>query len=416
MTIEYSKDIEDPPEYIDLNFIKDFTENALRQTDLKILKAHIKMGSAVGDNFCSRVYRAKIQYELPNSPKHNELSVFVKCMPPIVGVSFLNELQFFAKEKITFEEILPKLSLFLEQDERFSGRIYHSLKRPVNCLAFEDLNVSGFQMASRESGLDEKHARLVMKRIGQFHAISMHLARKDPFIPKFYEFGFLSRHAIKPGSFLYGYIEGTAKALYKLISRWPEYSKIAEKVRRYNENLHENLVQAQALRSDDHFWVLNHGDLWVNNLLFRYADNNQVTDCAFIDFQMTYWGSPGVDLNYFLYTSIQFDVLKNKREELLKVYYSNLLAKLEELNYKPLPSFQQLLDEVRRRASYGFMAHYAIHPMIIQDKSTAGDSSLDNLADKDFAEKKNDQIFSSKQLEVTLRYTLKEFEKMGVWN
>ncbi|XP_054731375.1 uncharacterized protein LOC129239689 [Anastrepha obliqua] len=416
MAFEYSKDIVKPPEYLDIQFIEDMTENALRETNVKILKAYFQMCGAGGENFCSHVYRIRVQYDLPQTGKRGELSVVVKCIQPVEGIDFLDELKVFGKEKTTFEETLPMLSLFLEPGERFSGRLYHSVKRPVNCLAFEDLNMSGYRIASRELGLDEKHARLVMKRIGQFHAISMHLAKKKPFIRQLYNQGMLSRNALKPESFLLRFFTGNAKALLKLITKWSDFSNIADKLRNYVENLPDNLVRAQAPLPDDTFRVLNHGDLWVNNILFKYDDNHEVQDCTFIDYQMSVWASPGIDLNYFLYTSVQLDVLKNKFDELLKEYYKSFCAKLVELNYEPLPSFQQVCDEVHRRASYGFFANYGIYPLVIQDKEIAGDTSLDNLVDEDFAVKKQEQIFGSKHIAETLRYTLKKFDKMGIWD
>ncbi|XP_036317944.1 uncharacterized protein LOC118732924 [Rhagoletis pomonella] len=416
MTFEYSQDIAKPPEYLNLQFIEDVTENALRETNVKIIKASFSLGSAAGENYCSLVYRMKVQYELAVSGKHGELSVIVKCLPPMDGIDFLDEISVFVKEKTIFEEMLPKLSLFLQSGERFGGRLYHAIKRPVNCLAFEDLNVCGYQMASRERGLNEKHARLVMKRIGQFHAVSMHLAQKDPHIPQLYNRGMLSRNALKPDGFLLRFFSRSANALLQLISKWPDYMDIAEKLQKYIENIADNLVRAQAPSPDDTFRVLNHGDLWVNNILFKYDDNHQVQDCIFIDYQMTVWTSPGVDLNYFLYTSLRLDVLKNKRDELLKEYYHHFRAKLVELNYNPLPSFQQICGEVRRRASYGLFVNYGIYPLVVQDKEVASDSTLDNMADADFAAKKLEELFASVQLTETLRYTLREFDKMGVWD
>ncbi|XP_067639106.1 uncharacterized protein [Eurosta solidaginis] len=419
MTFEYSKSIVHIPDFLDLHFAEDVVEGALRETDVKILKVFFEMGSAPGENFCSLVYRMKITYELISSKKRGELSAFVKCLPAIEGVDFLDGLRVFSKEKATFEEILPRLSVFLKPGERFSGRIYHSIKRPLNVLAFEDLNVSGYRNASRELGLDEAHSRLVMKRIAQFHAISMHLSKRltrDSSIMKLYTYGLISTKSVKPDGFLFNYFAGSAAALLKIVSNWPEYSTISKKLSRYIGNLGNNLERSNASRPDDLFSVLNHGDLWVNNILFKYDDKGQVQDCTFIDYQMTVWGSSGLDLNYFLYSSVQLDVLKSKREELLREYYSNFRAKLAELHYTPLPTFQQVLDEFHRRAGYGFFANFGIYPMVLQDKTKYADSSLDNLVDKEFAKKKLEQVFSSKKLVDTLRYTLKEFDKMGIWD
>lgn len=57
-----------------------------------------------------------------------------------------------------------------------SCRLYHCIKQPESTMVFEDLGHLGYVMASRELGLDEEHCRLVMERLGEFHATSMALA------------------------------------------------------------------------------------------------------------------------------------------------------------------------------------------------------------------------------------------------
>lgn len=50
------------------------------------------------------------------------------------------------------------------------------MKQPENTLVFEDLDRLDYMMGSRETGLDEAHAGLVMERLAEFHAASMALA------------------------------------------------------------------------------------------------------------------------------------------------------------------------------------------------------------------------------------------------
>lgn len=225
----------------------------------------------------------------------------------------------------------------------------------------------------------------------------------------------LSPHGLnKDDGLLMRFFAGNGQQLHKLVSSWPGYERIAGKIGKYMEQQRVNLVRAQA-PVDKEIKVLNHGDLWVNNMLFKYNGTQQLQDVIFIDFQLSVWGSPGIDLNYFFYTSLSLDVLKHKRPQLVKVYHNRLADTLLNLDMGvPVPSYEQLLAEVHRRESYGFFANYGILPTISQDKAQTADNNLENFSDADFAQKKTEQMFASKRLAETLRYTLPHFERAGV--
>lgn len=45
-------------------------------------------------------------------------------------------------------------------------------------IVFEDLKSLGYLMADREIGLDEDHCKIVLEKLGRFHAASMILAEQ----------------------------------------------------------------------------------------------------------------------------------------------------------------------------------------------------------------------------------------------
>lgn len=247
-----------------------------------------------------------------------------------------------------------------------------------------------------------------------FSFLFFNIRLQDPEIFKAYGDGMLSPHGLnKDDGLLMRFFAGNGEQLHKLVSSWPGYERIAGKIRKYMEQQRVNLVRAQA-PVDDEIKVLNHGDLWVNNMLFKYNGAQQL-DVIFIDFQLSIWGSPGIDLNYFFYTSLSLDVLKHKRPQLLKVYHNRLADTLLNLDMGvPVPSYEQVMAEVHRREGYGFFANYGILPTVSQDKAETADNNLENFSDADFAQKKTEQMFNSKRLAETLRYTLPHFERAGV--
>lgn len=205
------------------------------------------------------------------------------------------------------------------------------------------------------------------------------------------------------------------RALIELVETWPGYEKIADKLRNYAKKLRANLRRGAAVE-DNSFCVLNHGDLWVNNILFKYNDQRQLEDLNFVDFQMSVWNSPGIDLNYFFYTSLELDILKNKLDILIKEYHRSLSECLKEFGFNDIPTYHDIYNEFQKKQLYGFFANYGILPIICQDKEQSHDSNLENFKNEEFAKQKLKQVFASKRLEETYRYTLENFDKMKIFD
>lgn len=415
MSVELSNSV-GAPESLDLRFFEEVLENALLEPCVAVRKISIESGSAGGDNYCSQIYRVRIFFQRSDEPLEN-VSVIVKSIPVTEGMQFLLDLKVFLKEKIFYNIMLPRMEILLD-NTKLGGRLYHSAKEPINTLVFEDLSSLGYIMANREKGLDLEHCLMVMKKLGQLHGVSLVMQKKDPDCMKTFHSGFLSEEGVNGSKTFETIFKTSFDALTKLVSTWKGYESITKKLQKYASNFKQNLIDTQ-LPIPGELKVLNHGDLWVNNFLFKYntKDNKTkrlVEDVVFVDFQMSVYGSPGFDLNYFFFTSMQLDVLKEKREELLMSYHKSMCDILKAYNYENIPSFKEILIEVRRREKFGFFASYGVFPAISMNKSDSADNSLEKFLDKDYADKKSDIMFSSEKLKETMRYTLKRFDELGV--
>ncbi|XP_052837410.1 uncharacterized protein LOC128253218 [Drosophila gunungcola] len=413
-SIVFDAEVVSPPSHLNVAFFEDVLETALRTTRVQMLTIHIRMGSSTGENYCSQIYRANVSFKRPDHPEQH-MAFIVKSVPHLNSVEFIEDLEVYLKEKITYHEVLPRLELMMQCKRRFGPKLFQCIKRPESTLVFEDLSQMDFVMASREIGLDEEHCLLVMERLAEFHATSMVLAVLDPHIFDAYADGMLSpRGLAKDDGMLMRFFSGNGKELHNLVSSWPGFERIAEKIEKYLQNQRCNLVRSQAPQ-DNEVKVLNHGDLWVNNMLFKYDTAHRPQDLILIDFQLSVWGSPGIDLNYFFYTSLTLDVLRHRRPQLLRCYHARLAKTLLNLDLGvPVPSYEQIQNEVHRREAYGFFASYGIFPTVSQDKAQTADNNLENFKDEDFAKHKVRQMFESRRLAETLRYSLPHFERAGV--
>ena len=85
--------------------------------------------------------------------------------------------------------------------------------------------------------------------------------------------------------------------------------------------------------NENNFNVLNHGDLWINNMMFLYKDEQPI-DVLMVDFQLSSWNSPVFDLIYFFNTSLHEDIREAGQDELIQFYHENLVKTLRKLNYR----------------------------------------------------------------------------------
>jgi hypothetical protein len=142
-------------------------------------------------------------------------------------------------------------------------------------------------------------------------------------------------------------------ALVANVKSGPDYEKYSEVLDKwdYSKVAMSFIKVVEPMRNG--FRVLNHGDVWVNNFLFKYEEGN-LTDVQFIDYQLSFWGSPASDLLCFLITSIQDEDKLQNFDYLVEFYHRELVSSLKKLYYqKPIPSLADLHVDLLEKGSFG---------------------------------------------------------------
>jgi len=141
-------------------------------------------------------------------------------------------------------------------------------------------------MADRRVGLDMQHCLLVMKAIAQSHAASVVLHLKDPEIFKPFSESFYCERQRKTIEMVF---QSTLKNLLKEVEKWPLFNdRFACKLHRAADKAVDFYIKLLE-RDDDDFNTFVHGDLWVNNIMFRYSDvTDEVVDVRYV---AIYWCS-----------------------------------------------------------------------------------------------------------------------------
>lgn len=131
-----------------------------------------------------------------------------------------------------------------------------------------------------------------------------------------------------------------------------------------------------------------------------------------VDFQLCVYGTPAIDLNYFLNTSPSEVVLCGHRDYLIDEYLKLLTATMRRIGCKAQPpSMSKLKEAIRRTEIYGMLAACTILPIVLIDKKDA--QNLDELMGQDESQFNNKAYENPKYMEAISR-RLQQWEAMGL--
>ncbi|XP_076544195.1 uncharacterized protein LOC117603563 isoform X1 [Osmia lignaria lignaria] len=374
--------VEVPP-WLNIDYTKRILRLAEEDNTLQVTNIFTKAATDKGDNYTSDMFRVTVEFT--RNERENKVaekkSIIFKLEPLEEGArrDLVSKIELFDTEISVLTDTVKKMNHMLEPEERLSAKVYHVRMEPPLCLILEDLSVHGFRMADRQLGLDMDHALMALRGMARFHAASVALCEKEPKYKERYRKGLFSMEYPKE---MHIFITGTLTAMADEVETWPEFGKpYADKLRAFIPNSYRKGAEAIA-RKENEFNVINHGDCWVNNMLFRYDDNGKPIQHIFVDFQLCLYSSPAVDLHYFAATSLSEEVYKHRRGLLLEEYLKTLTSVMKNLGCKTSPpTMDELQRTLKERETYEFISSVVILPMILLDKENV--ASFNELMDGD---------------------------------
>uniref|UniRef100_A0A1B6DBT8 CHK kinase-like domain-containing protein n=1 Tax=Clastoptera arizonana TaxID=38151 RepID=A0A1B6DBT8_9HEMI len=269
---------------------------------LTVLSTKVTKGVEEGKNNCSAIYRLHVDVE--DSNKVTTKSFIVKKVFDF-AIGWYRD-----KENSAFRFVLPQIEQFVET--QLSPRLFLSLD---SLLVMEDLAEKGFRNVEG-SLLNFDHCALAVEALAKFHAGSIMIHKSDPRLIE--ETVGWEVFKDNPNLDVSIFMKSMFSKFQKEISTWPEsdkyagyFSTLVDEVDGYLENLTNRGCR-----------VLNHGDFWLNNMMFRYSQG--VCEVKMVDFQMCRFTSPSYDLQYFVASSADLDVRLHRLDELYGLYLDTM--------------------------------------------------------------------------------------------
>ncbi|XP_043277853.1 uncharacterized protein [Venturia canescens] len=360
------------------DFIQNILKRSLNDETIKVRSITSEAAVPPGENFMSNVFRVIV--ELTRGPPgrkvtENKYFVFKVALkqdglpdhPDVAQNEFKAEIEMMRSTLVEMHEILN------EKDHRLSpGVLYTQLGNP-SFLILEDMLAAGFHVVNRQIGLDLNHSRLVMRKLAKFHASSVALYEKDPDFIKFYQTLDEAKHADKNTvDSAVRFVTKGFKILAAEMLKWPELDvRYSEKIIELSKVHWEKRAECLEPKEKE-FNAFNHGDPWVNNLMFRYNDEGEVVDQVFLDFQISAWRSPAADLHYFLTTSLMDDVYLHHYNNLIIEYLNTLTETMLRIKCRTNPPTTDVIQvSLRDREFLAILYSIIVLPLVLDNNTTA---------------------------------------------
>ncbi|KAI4499224.1 hypothetical protein M0802_005807 [Mischocyttarus mexicanus] len=363
---------EETPIWLSFEFMQSILRKVKNDDSIQVIGIFSKPATAKGDNYTSDMYRVSIDITSEKGDRKvtKKESFIVKAAPSgdTLQRRLVEESKIFNTEMSIMMDLLKKMNNLVGPTHILSAETFYVKKEYPEFLVIEDLATRGFRMTDRQAGLDLAHSMLTIQGLARFHASSLAVCEKEPYYKTLYQHGlFYEEQSPQLSSF---FTLGT-KTLATLVKEWPNFEKYAEKIDKIWDKIYNETSKVSKFREDE-FNVINHGDAWINNMLYRYDEEGKPIDHTFVDFQMCVYGSPALDLQYFLSTSPKDNVYENDKDKLLDEYYSTLCNTMKKLDCKTLPPSRENLDKSMKKHELLAMAcSFTVLPFVLQDKKDA---------------------------------------------
>jgi len=360
-------------------------KNHEKAENVTIVTMEDSSGNVKGEGFMSSLVNLKVEAIVDGQRK--VYAWVLKFVPREPNRAILSmRLRSDEREQFFFGTFLPQLKDFLSKKgvpellPNFCSIPYSAWTEDDKILIMQNLKEEGWRDAiNKKAGLDIYHVRAAIEWLATYHAITY--------------------------SFLEGYAGGLEKAeqdfkiLFWKLGDYLDWEKEIMPFREHGNNNQRTMFKgfqeknpdrnyvafledlfskhldigtaANKVRDDQKYKLktICHGDPWFNNMMFKYKEERQVNSVVFIDFQITGYVSPALDLVYFMAASTTGELRREYLPHILTLYHTIFTSTVERLGVSVDFSYEDLLDDYKKARLHGLNFALNALPSILAENT-----------------------------------------------
>uniref|UniRef100_A0A0A1XJI5 Hemoglobin subunit alpha-A n=2 Tax=Zeugodacus cucurbitae TaxID=28588 RepID=A0A0A1XJI5_ZEUCU len=381
----------------------------------KITHFEAKPALAAGENYATVMLRIQIDVELSDASKES-ISLMMKLpQENEILKDMMRKHNIFEIEYRMYHEVLPefnKMYLDVGVNAMFSANCYN-IETPseFGVILLEDLRPLGYKNANRLEGLNLEHTKAVLERLAQWHAASATRVETKGIFPEIFIGGMFSESQRETMHNFCASIKPTFLSSIKTIEDSENYLDDLVNVL----NNITDLLFTTSKYDPNEFNVLNHGDCWSNNIMFKYDAEGKIVDTILIDYQMVNYGSPAKDLLYFLLSSTSYELKIEQFNYLIKFYHENLVKNLTLLKYpKKLPTLKEIHCSIIKYGIWGLSTVFGVMAAALLEPNK--DANIDSfISDSDDGDRFRTLMFFNPRYRKHLEIVMPWMSNLGVF-
>ncbi|XP_063932832.1 uncharacterized protein LOC135144705 [Zophobas morio] len=337
---------------------------ALAEENLESFSVKITGSSEKGDGYVGDVIFVVVT-GIDKQGKNKEYDLVLKCSKPSAALMETVPVfrKAFVREAYLYQHVFPLFKQF--QISKGIEKPFDSVPKCYgvysddfrHIIVLENLKKLGYDLWPKAKPLTREVIDMVIKDYAKFHATSVALEEQHPekfqrlledsaedLVKEFIE-------TIGFAKMFQGAVEEVSELLTEDVKKdiLEQWLKLKDKV---------YFILVEMTSAIDDLKVINHGDSWVNNFLYKFENEEKTTvsRVAILDWQVSKFTSPVTDLSYFLFAGISKEDIADI-DTILKDYYRHFCEYLRRLGSKFADTYtvENFFDGWKKYGKYGLV-------------------------------------------------------------